>query len=470
MKKFLLFVLAALMVLSLSIPVLAEPAAGTLTITVQKATDGQEYKLYRILDAEVAAGRTADGAGIRYFDISGHPLPTNTFFVKDASGNYSASADALNGSELSANAIAWLKSNTSSFELVDTKTANANDVDPADSSNGILVSFTGLQPGYYFLDTSVGTLVSVTSISPNAVVRDKNVPPTITKHVKGGDASTFVKANTANIDEDLTFKLAITAHKGAEAYVVTDTMDAGLTFVSTAAQISKSGEYTAAISGQVLTITFDQAYLNTITEDTTIEIEYHAKLNENAVIAGDGNVNQVKLAYGHHSGETPIDSTVTKTYKFGLYKVDGDNKIISPATFKLYTEQACTNEVAVVADAGGYRVAKSGETPVTITAGSVEISGLKNGTYWLVEQTAPAGYNKNVTPFSVTISDANNVGTVSGDTYTANSGGASLLNQSGQELPETGSMGTTVLYAAALAMVLGAGALLFARKKASRLG
>ena len=514
MKKGFALILSVMLVLCMALPALAEETSG-LSITVQKAVAGQEYTLYRVLRAEVTEGRDENSKdGILYFDIEGSPLPTNGYFVKnEETGTYSATDAALrtseNGtdaSELSDGAIAWLRENVRSFQKAGEQIADEKNIDAKDESNGILVTFDNLEPGYYFIDTSVGTLVSVTSISPSVKVRDKNTPPTVTKLVKGGDAKTFVKENAANIGEDLTFKLTVNAHKGAENYVVIDTMDDGLSFVTTADEISRSGVYSAEIKGQTLTITFEESYLDDITEDITIEIEYHARLNENAVIAerdanGDvaGNINTVYMTYGRNNGQTERDTTVTKTYKFGLYKTDENHNIISGATFKLYADSKCEEEIEVIKVGDQYFVApESPEIPVfdgnenpvvtpvspaptprlllangdpsVITAGNVEICGLKSGTYYLVEQTAPAGYNKNTTPISVTINNANNIGEINPDGgYRPNSGGVEVINHSGTELPETGSIGTTALYITAVSMIAIAGVVLFASKKASEL-
>ena len=56
-------------------------------------------------------------------------------------------------------------------------------------------------------------------------------------------------------------------------------------------------------------------------EDDVITVTYKAVLNENAAIAGTGNVNTATLTYG--AATTEESTTTTYTYQAGIKKVDG---------------------------------------------------------------------------------------------------------------------------------------------------
>ena len=85
--------------------------------------------------------------------------------------------------------------------------------------------------------------------------------------------------------------------------------------------------------------------------------------------------------------------------------------------------------------------------------------GIANGTYYLEETKAPAGYNQLTAPVEVKI----NGGTTEADlSVTAN-----VANSTGTLLPSTGGMGTTVFYVLGAVLVLGAVVLLVTKKRMS---
>ena len=95
---------------------------------------------------------------------------------------------------------------------------------------------------------------------------------------------------------------------------------------------------------------------------------------------------------------------------------------------------------------------------VKISAGQVNVRGLKAGTYYLVETTAPEGYNMLTTPYEVTI---NGEGTITG----ADNNLVKVVNEQGVLLPSTGGIGTTVFAVAGLVIMAGAAAVLVIKKR-----
>ena len=126
-------------------------------------------------------------------------------------------------------------------------------------------------------------------------------------------------------------------------------------------------------------------------------------------------------------------------------------------------------------------------TKVSGTADDIfEFKGIDDGDYRLTETKAPTNYDKLSEPIYFTVkadhtivSDdpklesfsgnitSGNVGTME---FTANKASGTLstkvVNKPGSSLPETGGMGTTILYVAGAVMILAAGVFLVMQKKA----
>ena len=88
---------------------------------------------------------------------------------------------------------------------------------------------------------------------------------------------------------------------------------------------------------------------------------------------------------------------------------------------------------------------------------TAEFKGLKDGTYTLEESTVPEGYNKAA---DETITIAAN------DTSEKNLNQTKTIkNESGAVLPSTGGIGTTIFYTVGAILVIGAGVLMFTRRR-----
>lgn len=84
----------------------------------------------------------------------------------------------------------------------------------------------------------------------------------------------------------------------------------------------------------------------------------------------------------------------------------------------------------------------------------------------MLETEAPTGYNLLKTPVEVTVAGADALTATTSEQITAAlTDTAEVANSTGAELPETGGMGTTIFYILGSIMALGAGVLLFAKKR-----
>ncbi len=194
------------------------------------------------------------------------------------------------------------------------------------------------------------------------------------------------------------------------------------------------------------------------------------------------------------TGYTPWDTTVCFTYRLNLKKVNDQGLVLANAKFRLYYDEACTEEVVLKETEARYTVTKEeGSQSVEMISGSTGefcIVGLDDGIYYLKETKAPIGYAKLESPIKIEFSammnpernqyikgDGNTqkalvqlLGyadmkkssiTLSSD-VTDGAVNLTVINTIGKMLPITGSVGMVVLVSVGLAL------LLVALKKKSR--
>lgn len=200
---------------------------------------------------------------------------------------------------------------------------------------------------------------------------------------------------------------------------------------------------------------------NTMDDDQKLYIEYRSKITitaEELAALTDPVTNKAVIDFTNGSGykydpnETEVEKQV---YGLVIHKVDKDgNTILAPAKFSVYSK---IDENGVVADS--IVADKDGNTVFTTVDGYATIAGLNDGTYYIVETEAPAGYNKMTGYLTVTINSA------SADTDTKLLT-VEFTNLKGFELPKTGGMGT-ILFTACGAAMIGAAIMLliFAKRK-----
>jgi fimbrial isopeptide formation D2 family protein/LPXTG-motif cell wall-anchored protein len=443
-KKLFAALLAAALVLAMAVPAFAETNATKGSITIDGTVSGETYTIYRMfkLDSYNAESKTYSytvesawenffktGAGRNYITLDGQNHPTWTAADENDSTTVAAFAKA---------ALDWAK--------VKGITGTA------ETATGDTVNFSGLDLGYYLVDSSLGALCGLNTTNPNATIKEKNEKPEIKKEVQTSTGDWGDK-NNAKIGDTVEYKVEITVADGAQTYTVTDTMSTGLTFNSGSLKVAANGttpaasDYTLTPTENGFTLELHESYVSNLTKGTIIMVTYNATLNKNAVIDGDGNTNEVKLGYGNHQNTVPSKVT-TKSYQFDLVKVDGTtNKLLDGAEFELADGET---KLSFVKDANGnYRVATTGEkgttTTITVKNGKVNIYGLAGKTYTLTETKAPDGYNKLVTPETVNLTDGSKASaTIESETYV--DGGVVVKNNAGTVLPSTGGMGTTLFY------------------------
>lgn len=474
-KKLASLLLALVMALSMSVTAFAAQE-GELTggsITINDAVEGQTYKVYQILYLESYStdeNGTATGAYAYKANSAWESwLKTQTAYVSIDSQGYVTWVENASPAEFAKLAQAYAK------------TYSINPDATADTVTTTTVKFENLKLGYYLVDTTLGTLCSLNTTNPDVTIKEKNAEPTNVKTVEEDSTGDYGEKNDADIGQTVNFQSTITAQAGAENYVFHDKMSEGLTFGSVTG-ITLNGTAVATGNYEVKTselgddctfhVVFTQTFCDTLKKDDKIVISYTATVNENAVVAGEGNKNESWLKYGENNDLTTTPSE-TKTYTWDVdvfkYTMDGETeKPLAGAKFTLSKNADGSAPIALVAEGNNvYRVAKTGETGTvteieTDVTGKFTIKGLDADTYYLTETAAPAGYNKLAAPITIVIDSQGNTKV---DNTVVNE--VKVLNQSGNELPETGGMGTTIFYVVGSILLIGAAVLLITKKRMS---
>ena len=459
-KKLFAALLAAALVLAMAVPAFAVTNATKGSITIDGTVSGETYTIYRMfkLDSYNAESKTYSytvesawegffktGAGGNYITLDGQGHPT---------WNAAKSQDS-DKAEFAKLALKWAADN----KITGTE----------ETATGNTVTFSGLDLGYYLVDSSLGALCGLNTTNPDATIKEKNEKPEIKKEVQTS-AGDWSSENNAKIGDTVEYKVEIKVADGAQKYTVTDTMSKGLTFNNSSLKVTANDavttDYTLTSTTNGFTLVLPETYVSTLTKGTTIIVTYNATLNKDAVIDGDGNANEVKLSYGNHQNTVPSKVT-TKSYQFDLVKVDGTtNKLLDGAEFELADGET---KLSFVKDtAGNYRVAAAGEdgatTTITVKNGKVNIYGLAGKTYTLTETKAPDGYNKLVTSETLNLADGSKThATIVDSVY--KDGGVVVENHAGTVLPSTGGMGTTLFYVIGGGLMVAAVVLLVTKKR-----
>ena len=473
-RKLTSLLLALVMVFALAVTVAAdgtgaaEPAKGS--ITVDNPIEGQNYTAYKIFDVvydtEEHYSYTIDSTSNSWFstvksyaDTPANGLTltlvkgTNTYVVT-TTGDFSpaAFADALKA------AVNGKAGKT--LAVADGK-ATARDLDL----------------GYYFVTSTTGALCNLTTTNPNANIHDKNDMP----------FKKEVDKTNVDVGQTVTFKITgkVPDYTGFTkyTYLITDTMTDGLTFNRDSLTV-KVGEatvtndctiaYDAETAPQTFTVSIpvlEKKY----DFGAEIVVTYTATVNKNAIAMISSN--KAKLTYSNDpttdetkDSQTEEQKVYTSKIVIDKYETGNKNKKLDGAIFVLY-KKAPTD-----ADPNAIQYYKQDDTTKAVTwvddiaeatrvetdnTGAAFFEGLADGTYYLVETKAPAGYNQLTGPQEVKVAGSTT------DT-TKLSVTAEVANNTGTLLPSTGGMGTTIFYVLGFVLVVGAGVLLVTKKRMSQ--
>lgn len=463
--------------------------------TITGPKNGHTYEAYQIFTGDLADGKLSN---VKW----GSATAKNGTAVTDAelkTVTDLASKSVNDNAQATANAIAaYLTSDAQ-------PTATIDDTNPTAQ----------VPSGYYLIKDKNNTVPDgqaattyIVTVAGNVSITPKSDVPSFEKKLKDtndttGETSDWQDSADYDINDAVPFKLEGTVASNYADYdtyyfAFHDVEENSLTFNKDSVKVyvddtEITSGYSVVTEGLADGCTFEVEFadlkrISAVKAGSRIRVEYTSTLNENAVIGERGNVNKAKLQYSNNpndeqggengpTGETPWDNVIVFTYKTVINKVDDEDRPLKGAEFTLSKKMkdGTTRSVAVVKDGEG----------TTFT-----FNGLDDGDYVLSETVTPAGYNKidDIT-FTVTANHAiewdgtgrtDVLTSLSGDkksgsaefTMTASKADGSLIssvvNKPGSSLPETGGMGTIVLYAAGAVLVIVAGVYFGLKKKNAR--
>ena len=438
-------------------------AGSNGSITIENASKGIHYTIYKIFDAKV----NAEGTSVAYTKKN---ISENPYFKKDSAGNITATEDAYEAGskeQLSEGAIAWIKENG---KEVCSKT-----------SDGSILKITGLPYGYYYVTSTLkdgGMIVDKNSKEPQWTPgNDGNA---------GGksivlDDGKQVKENNVSIGETVHFRLQINtsnyvADKQIKEFIIEDTLPTGFDAAKiTSVMIEEEPLEQFENTTFPVTIPWaadegENGWKNLYDTGAKITIDYTAVLNDKAVIDGEGNKNSARFSWNYTTeepGKSSIeDSTTTDTYAVVIQKVNEKGEALTGVEFEVPFPVQAEEE-----------------------SGAVVIKGLKMGDYRVTETKAPEGYNKLTESFLVsaekiraTRTDASTYLDENGNvtesetetkvTYTNADFAAKVkvvVNKSGKLLPGTGGTGEMIFTVSGVLIAIVAGVVLLNTKRRKRI-
>ena len=496
-KKLASFILAFAMVMAIAMPsvVMADEADTTYKLTLTNTVEGHTYEVYQVFSGTLS---TKDGKKV-LSDLKWGSGVKKDVYKETAK----AKAETLTNP---AAARAFAK------ELVDKdKLSTATKTVPSAADT---TEITGLAAGYYLVKDINGSLQDkngsytayILQVVGDATTSVKSDVPSSEKKVKDINDSTdtgttgWQDAADWDIGDEVPFKIEGTLPSNYDEYKTYtlkfhDKEEEGLTFRPDTVKVFIDGvEITDGFrvvenpkaenpkDDDTFDVVFENLKTTSAKKNSVIRVEYKSVLNTNAKLGKPGNKNTMYMEFsnnpnneqGGETGKTPKDTVIVFTYKVLVNKVNENNQKLEGAEFKL--------EKKVKPNSDEWKTI----TKVDGTAGDVfEFKGIDDGEYRLTETKAPDNYDKLSDPiyFTVTAGHVNGADPFlkefSGNITDGNVGNmafnadidngilkTTIQNKPGSSLPETGGMGTTVLYAAGTLMILAAAAFLVMKKKA----
>lgn len=495
MKKILALMLAAIMMMAMSVTAFASGTTCSLTVTAKGGQDlkGQTINLYKLFDVtESTSGETKNYA---YTVNTAEGYKTALVDALTKAGKTTITADSKDEEFAAAvldlqkteGAVQKFANDFTADALTKNLSATANS-EKITEENKTSYTFNNLAAGYYLVYVTGGKAIQSSLVTVDATTNTVNLKteaPSITK---------TANKETAEIGQVVTYtvKGAIPDTTGYAGYVykIHDELSKGLDFVNdvsgTACTGNKVAVKVAFTDGTDASAAPTEAAIatdnskkmsldlsawvkaNQTNKGKTFTVTYYAKVNKGAEVT---NNNNASLEYGNNPSDTTTTTpseAKTNTYPLDIKKINKKTKgLLAGAKFSLYRSAIDAkngeNAIAVTGSNGSYVVdADSKNTVFESVATEVgngynlHLNGLAAGDYWLVETQAPEGFNKLTDPIKVTITkDGDTNWTVKKNDTAEEDKIIDVENSTGSLLPSTGGRGAIAFAVIAALLVFG---------------
>ena len=495
MKKIMALMLAAIMMMAMSVTAFAAEGAGTHTLTVN-AKGGQDLKgqtinLYKLFDVTESGTTESKNYAYTVNTATGYKdaikSALGTSFTGTTDEEYAAAVLALQDTE---GAVQKFANDFTAKAL--TGNLGATKTSDKITESKTSYEFTGLDAGYYLVYVTGGKEIQsslVTVDETTTTVDLKTEAPSIEK---------TADKTTVNIGDVVTYNvkgvIPDTTGYDQYQYIIHDELSTGLDFVNdTTGTALGAGATTVNVTvaftdnsvtaaGTTPTVaTLDTANNRKMSLDLSewvranqankgkeFTVTYYAKVNKDAVVTEKNNA---KLEYGNNPSDTTTTTpseAKTPTYPLDIKKINKKtSELLAGAKFSLYRIETDAkngeNAITVTGSNGNYVVDSASTTTEFESVGAIKgkgynlhVNGLAAGDYWLVETQAPEGFNKLTDPIKVTITKTGDEEwTVKKNDVSEGDKIIDVENSTGSLLPSTGGRGAIAFAVIAAILVFG---------------
>ena len=498
-KRIIALLLTAVMTMTMSVTAFAADG-NNLTVSVQGNQDlnGQTISLYKLFDLSTSqSGETKNYAytvntAAGYKDAIKSALGTSLTGTTDE--EYAKAVKGLGADN--SEAVQKFANDFTEYALKNGSTVKATTTSGKISGvNTTSFAFDKLGKGYYLVYVTGGKKIqsSLVTVDGSTTISLKTEAPSITKTA---DKDTVSIGQV--VKYTVTGSVPDTTGYSEYVYKIHDTLSNGLDFVNDEKGTAVTGNTvnvtvafgndvtdastaptTATLSGtgnRTMTLNLSEwVRANQANKGKEFTVTYYAKVNKDAVVTEN---NKAELEYGNKPGETTTtkpSEVKTPTYFLNINKhIKGDKTSrLAGAKFKLYKGSTDSEEnvITVTGSEGNYVVDPTSRTTEFVSVDSItgegynlRVNGLAEGTYYLVETEAPAGYNKLTDPIKLEIkkSTTENVNEwtlynkdVQENDKIIDDKIIDVENSTGSILPSTGGMGTIAFAVVAAILVFG---------------
>lgn len=496
MKKIMALMLAAIMMMAMSVTAFAAEGAGTHTLTVN-AKGGQDLKgqtinLYKLFDVTESGTTESKNYAYTVNTATGYKdaikSALGTSFTGTTDEEYAAAVFAIGSND--STEVQKFANDFTTYALKNSLAATATSSKITESQTSY--DFTGLDAGYYLVYVTGGKEIQSSLVTVDATTNTVNLKTEAPSIEKIADKT------TVNIGDVVTYNvkgvIPDTTGYDQYQYIIHDELSTGLDFVNdTTGTALGAGATTVNVTvaftdnsvtaaGTTPTVaTLDTANNRKMSLDLSawvrdnqankgkeFTVTYYAKVNKDAVVTEKNNA---KLEYGNNPSDTTTTTpseAKTPTYPLDIKKINKKtSELLAGAKFSLYRIETDAkngeNAITVTGSNGNYVVDSASTTTEFESVGAIKgkgynlhVNGLAAGDYWLVETQAPEGFNKLTDPIKVTITKTGDEEwTVKKNDVSEGDKIIDVENSTGSLLPSTGGRGAIAFAVIAAILVFG---------------